>query len=597
MADARTAARPQRTVTIAGVEYPVPPGLEHRPGRDNVKEIMAHAVERVRVERALGRALTIEHALREDHLLDDVAGESDAAHRESNANRQALQVAVPPAAQQTARLVLVELKDGVLRAASHRPVDPRDIDEVLARLAAANYAVREVDARVVDLAEYTRLLRGQAEVPAERIATLVAQLSLAPDNALNVEGLVRNLLSEALQRRASDVHLTQSGVHRECRVEYRVDGAMRLAHVLPPHVMAPLVTRLKNDAGMDSAQRYLPQDGRLAHPWQEREIDVRVATIPTDSGEKVTMRLLDTSNLRSFDVLLAPYPEVARRIKARLHTHVKEGGILFVTGPVGSGKSTTLFAAAMEINRLQRKVYSVEAPVEYKMPLVHQSQAGESGPFDMVGAVRALLRHDLDFAIIGETRDEATAEAAMRIFQSGSTVLTTLHSNGAANTFDRLESLMESNRASSLKALADYLVGVLNQRLASMPCSACRRDVAVRDALDAETAALMGLAPDAPAALAHPSGCEMCHNTGYVGRTLVLEAYFPPPGAEDRRTLYRHLLAKDTGAVLGMPGALFVSRIDSVRDLIRDRAIDARVGASLCADEIEALRARRGRGA
>src|SRR5690606_15033920 len=230
-----------------------------------------------------------------------------------------------------------------------------------------------------------------------------------------------------------------------------------------------LTTLLKRDAGLNFGDRSTPKDGRFGFTWQGRSIDVRVAAGPqAQDGEKITMRLLDRAALRSFDELFGRYPEVQEHLSRLLSPEIKGGGgLLLMSGPTGSGKSTTLYACVLEIDRRRRHVLSIEDPIEYEMRYATQWQVAGGAPGrEFADLIRAAMRHDPDYIIIGEMRDMATVETALKAAESGHTVISTIHADTAVQTLERLRAFMPSERErSSTYTLAQQIRGVLNQRL------------------------------------------------------------------------------------------------------------------------------------
>jgi type II secretory ATPase GspE/PulE/Tfp pilus assembly ATPase PilB-like protein len=422
----------------------------------------------------------------------------------------------------------------------------------------------------------------------DRLLRILSSLSRDPDDAMLVEQAVHDILAEALQSRTSDIHLTLQDDDARCWLRYRVDGDLVYKHLLPHRVMAPIVTRLKTDAKMDAADRQHPQDGRLAFEWQGRMIDVRCAALPVaPNGEKLTLRLLDRENLRTFDELFLHAPIVAERLRKAIHGHTKDGGLIIVSGPTGSGKSTTLYGIIQDIDRASRAVYSVEAPVEYDMPLVDQTSVTDGSANTIADIIRALMRHDPDVIIVGEMRDGDTVEAALRATESGHTVITTVHSVDALHTLDRIDGFLSSAyRTSGLYILGHALIASLSQRLVKTVCPACHKtDTALSIFGSADRCAEIGLSPDAQLALANREGCDICNQSGFLGRTLALEAMFPPEDQASRRAITEMMVSNVSNSIIDVPGTIYMPRRQSIVDLIRRNAIDANMGAAMLIEE------------
>ena len=372
------------------------------------------------VYRARGRYFSIDEILRRNGFAESAKPEQQASGVRDDLTMQALRLYVPAAIQAAMGVCLLDLRAGILRIAVGDKFDQEDEARIVEVLERGRRKVDKVDVEPWDRAELTRLMREQSEMPGERLLRVFASLSRDPDDAVMIEQAVHDILAEALQSRTSDIHLTLQDDDARCWVRYRVDGDILYKHLIPNRVMAPIVTRIKTDAKMDAADRQHPQDGRLAFEWQGRMIDVRVACLPVaPAGEKITMRLLDRENLRSFDELFSNAPVVSARLKRTLHGHVKDGGLIIVSGPTGSGKSTTLYGIIQEIDRAAKAVYSVEAPVEYDMPLVDQTSVTDNAANTIADIIRALMRHDPDVIIVGELRDGDTVEGALRASVSG----------------------------------------------------------------------------------------------------------------------------------------------------------------------------------
>jgi general secretion pathway protein E len=308
---------------------------------------------------------------------------------------------------------------------------------------------------------------------------LVAQANEAP-----VVRLVNLLLLEALQARASDVHLeTYAGA---LRVRYRVDGVLQEAPSPPVHLAAAVVSRLKIMAELDIAERRVPQDGRIRLRLQDRGVDVRVSTIPALHGESVVLRLLDAARGRIALDALGMAPDTLARFRVAI---ARPHGIVLATGPTGSGKTTTLYAAVETLRTGREKILAVEDPVEYELPGVPQIPVHEKAGVTFASALRAMLRQDPDIMLVGEIRDGETAAIATQAALTGHLVLSTLHTNDAAGALTRLREL----------GVEPYLVAstveaVLAQRLVRTWCRTCRG-----------------------------AGCAACRGTGYHGRVGIHE--------------------------------------------------------------------------
>ncbi|MER2519661.1 MAG: ATPase, T2SS/T4P/T4SS family [Bdellovibrionales bacterium] len=551
------------------------------------------------MRRAGGRYLSIEEILRRNGFVAEVRNEPGKSRTATNEDMttQALRLYVSSANQAAMGICLLELRDGVLKIAVGDRLDDADLVRISNALQRANHAVRKVDVEPWDRAELVRLMRAQSEMAGERLLRILAALARDSDDAMLVEEAVNNILAEALESRTSDIHLTLQDDDARCWIRYRIDGDLMYKHLIPHRVMAPIVTRIKTDAKMDAADRQHPQDGRLAFEWQGRMIDVRCAALPVaPAGEKLTLRLLDRENLRSFDELFLHAPIVASRLRKTIHGHTKDGGLIVVSGPTGSGKSTTLYGIIQEIDRAQRAVYSVEAPVEYDMPLVDQTSVTDNSANNIADIIRALMRHDPDVIIVGEMRDNDTVEAALRATESGHLVITTVHSVDALHTLDRIDGFLSSAyRTSGLYILGHALVASLSQRLVKTICPACHKTSAAHEVFkDKNRCAEIGLDPDSKVALVNKGGCDLCNHTGFLGRTLALEAMFPPEDQASRRAITEMMVSNVTSSIVEVQGTIYIPRRQSLIDLIRRNAIDANMGAALLIEEAASRQSRGG---
>jgi general secretion pathway protein E len=318
--------------------------------------------------------------------------------------------------------------------------------------------------------------------------------------------LINALLAEAIRENASDVHIET--FERDLVVRFRVDGVMREV-VRPKRELAPLlVSRIKVMARLDIAEKRVPQDGRISLRIGGREVDVRVSTMPASSGERVVMRLLDKQAGRLRLENLGMLPETLSVLQSVVH---KPHGIFLVTGPTGSGKTTTLYASLAELSAKTINILTVEDPIEYNLSGIGQTQVNTKADMTFARGLRAILRQDPDVVMVGEIRDLETAEIGVQASLTGHLVMSTLHTNTAVGAVTRL---MDMGVEPFL--LSSSLVGVLAQRLVRTLCSECRTQ---RPATPAELQFLRE-----PSAMVYDAtGCEACSQSGYRGRTGIYE--------------------------------------------------------------------------
>ena len=328
-------------------------------------------------------------------------------------------------------------------------------------------------------------------------------------NEAPVVRLVNLLLIEALDARASDVHLEgyADGLH----VRYRVDGVLQPAPSPPPHLTAAIISRLKIMAELDIAERRVPQDGRIRLRLQNRQVDVRVSTVPTLRGESVVLRLLDKERGRMSLTELGMAGDTLEQFKDVI---TRPHGIIIVTGPTGSGKTTTLYGAIEMIRTGREKILTVEDPVEYELAGVPQVPVNEKVGVTFATTLRAMLRQDPDVILVGEIRDPETAQIATQASLTGHLVLSTLHTNDAPTALTRL---LDLDIAAYL--VASTVEAVLAQRLVRVICPKCKYETQP----DPKLAKRVDLAAHGVTTVWKGKGCDHCRNTGFRGRQGVYE--------------------------------------------------------------------------
>jgi type IV pilus assembly protein PilB len=321
--------------------------------------------------------------------------------------------------------------------------------------------------------------------------------------------VVNNLLLEAVHKGSSDIHIEPTG--NKVRVRYRIDGLLRVANNFPIDMHPSIISRIKILSQLDIGERRKPQDGRFEIPVSGRSFDVRVSTLPLNQGEKVVMRLLDKSKVKINMSSLGFSTEQQKLFEEHLlHPHE----IALVTGPTGSGKTTTLYAALHYINAIDKNIVTVEDPVEYELEGINQVQINPKADLTFASTLRSILRQDPDVIMIGEIRDEETAEIAIQAALTGHLVLSTLHTNDACGAITRL---IEMGMPPFL--IASSLGLVLAQRLVRLLCPNCRIPFSPPAALQEE----FGLPFDDQRVFYQPGSCPVCDKAGYKGRIAIYE--------------------------------------------------------------------------
>ena len=399
--------------------------------------------------------------------------------------------------QMPALRTLAEARRYLARPFKLRLVEQAVFDEMLAQA----YARDSSEARqmVEDLGDEMDLASLADSVP--RTEDLMEQEDDAP-----IIRLINAVLAEAIREGASDVHIET--FEQDLVVRFRVDGVMRTV-VQPKRELAPLlVSRIKVMAKLDIAEKRIPQDGRISLRVGGREVDVRVSTMPSNAGERVVLRLLDKQAGRLDLARLGMAEHSLQTLREIVH---KPHGIFLVTGPTGSGKTTTLYGALAELNSREINILTVEDPIEYSLPGIGQTQVNNKADMTFARGLRAILRQDPDVVMVGEIRDLETAEIAVQASLTGHLVMSTLHTNTAVGAVTRL---MDMGVEPFL--LSSSLVGVLAQRLVRVLCPSCRTPKPA----DASELALL---QETSATVFVANGCEECGHTGFRGRTGIYE--------------------------------------------------------------------------
>jgi len=361
----------------------------------------------------------------------------------------------------------------------------------------------------------------------------IAAGDVAEDDAPIVR-FVNLLVTQAIADRASDIHIEPA--ETDLRVRYRIDGVLHEMQRAPKHIQSGVISRLKIMSDIDIAERRKPQDGRMSVVHQGRKIDLRVATLPTVWGEKVVMRILDNSTA-SLDLRDLSFLE--ENLDVYSESYNKPYGMILVTGPTGSGKSTTLYATLNAVSKPEINVITVEDPVEYRLPGINQVQVNVKAGLTFAGALRSILRSDPDVVLLGEIRDHETAQIAIEAALTGHLVLSTLHTNDAPSAVTRLIEM----------GIEPFLVGsaldcVVAQRLARRLCTKCKEEYTPSE-VELIAARFPWSPGDELPTLYRPAGCQACSRTGYKGRLAIHEVMRVTEEIE------RHAVAHSSAAEIG----------------------------------------------
>ncbi len=331
-----------------------------------------------------------------------------------------------------------------------------------------------------------------------------------------VAKLLQTLFDQAIQLKASDIHIEPDA--RVLRVRMRVDGHLQEQIIKETRIVPALVLRLKLMCGLDISEKRKPQDGRFRIRARGHEVDIRLSTMPVQHGESVVMRLLDQSSGLLKLEQTGIEPKILREIRKLL---AFPHGLILVTGPTGSGKTTTLYAALSELNAPEKKIITIEDPVEYKLSRVNQVQVNNKIGLSFATVLRAVLRQDPDIILVGEMRDQETAEIGLRAAVTGHLVLSTLHTNDTLSAAIRLADMGAENYL-----LASGLRGVIAQRLVRRICAFCSADYTASES-EVQWLSKESTSVDNNTQWKMGKGCTQCHNTGYIGRAAIFEILLP----------------------------------------------------------------------
>src|SRR5579883_1623817 len=387
--------------------------------------------------------------------------------------------------------------------------DPLDVETIAAVknctglkvnsvLAAEQEILDAIDRYYGDSARAEQDLEGEAAEMSEDLEHLRDMASEAP-----VIRLVNAIIAQAVEKRASDIHFEP--FEKDFRVRYRIDGVLYAQEAPPREMKAAMISRVKLMAKLNIAERRLPQDGRIKIKTLGREVDLRVSTLPTLYGESVVMRLLDRSAGDFYDLGRLGFD--GHMLGRMEHYTSLPHGIFLVTGPTGSGKSTTLYSALKRINQADKKIITIEDPVEYQMDGINQIHVNPQIGLTFASGLRHIVRQDPDVIMVGEIRDRETADTAIRASLTGHFVYSTLHTNDAPSAITRLIDMGVENYL-----ITSSVVAVLAQRLVRVICPQCKQQNGTRIAPDGETVRCY-----------RGAGCENCFGSGYVGRLGIFE--------------------------------------------------------------------------
>ncbi|HLP98887.1 MAG TPA: ATPase, T2SS/T4P/T4SS family [Sideroxyarcus sp.] len=472
--------------------------------------------------RKLGRVLVDNAFVSEDQISEAIAKQLNIPYinlKYYNVNLEIVR-RLPENQARRFRAVVLEERNGMLLVGMADPTDLFAFDEI------ARVLQRDIDVAVVTEGQLletidrvyrrTEEISGLAREVSEDLGDSYIDFGTLSDNVgleeAPVVKLLQTMFDDATQVRASDVHIEPQ--ESRLQIRFRIDGALHLQTEADSKIAAALALRLKLMSGLDISEKRLPQDGRFNIRVRDQAVDVRISTMPTQYGESVVMRLLNQSgSFLTLDKLGMP-PDMLKRFREII---ARSNGMVLVTGPTGSGKTTTLYAGLAEINTIDQKIITVEDPVEYRLRGVNQVQVNEKIELTFSRVLRSALRQDPDVILVGEMRDAETAQIGMRAAMTGHLVFSTLHTRDSAGTLFRLVDMGVPKYmvASSVQA-------VLAQRLLRRVCESCS-ETHIPTPQESEWLETEGVARSEWGTLLHGRGCSHCNGTGYHGRMGVYE--------------------------------------------------------------------------
>jgi len=469
----------------------------------------------------------------------------------------------------------IALHEGTLRVAAANTLDDTDKYDLLTAATDIGLIATNIEVVPKDRMEVLKSIHSYSSPDQTVVTAELNDLTDRLDDSAFITQVIQHVYVDALQSRASDIHIMVSNDPAYSWLVHRIDGVLRFTYMVSPEAMGVIATRIKSDAGIDFSDTMRPHDGRTSIRFNGKQVDIRVSTLPVDYGEKIVLRLLDSSATPNIARLFALHPSVSHHIKQIVETKQKTGGIVLVTGATGSGKSTTLNAMLNGMDRSQLAIGTVEDPVELRVPLVGHTQVNEASGLTYVKVLRALLRQDPDIIMVGELRDRDTVAIALQAAETGHLMLSTLHTDNVPESVNRLLGMMdESFRTIGRYIIAGSLKGVVNQKLAPRLCVKCMHS----HEPDSDTVKMLSNVigvENLPTSYHISTGCTRCNQTGYHGRVIVPEALFIGSSHETRAQIEDILLSGQSfRKVLTLSGVTWYPRAEAVAALLREKTID-----------------------
>jgi len=486
-------------------------------------QLMQSLAAQKKTGQKLGRTLISSGLVTEDQMLELLSTQLQVPFidlKQYNYDAETIQIIPETLARRYRAVSLKKNPDGSLLIGMADPTDIFAYDELSKQLKSHLHLAVVRESEVISTINQVYRRTSEISNLAEELGDELAESDIDLQELVQSEDianapvvkLLQSIFEDAVQIGASDIHIEPD--ETVLRIRTRVDGILQEQVMKEKRIASALVSRLKLMAGLNISERRIPQDGRFNIRVRDRSIDVRLSTMPIQNGESVVMRLLDQSGSALVLDQLGMDPELLTHFRKNIH---RPHGMILVTGPTGSGKTTTLYAALSELNKAEKKIITVEDPVEYRLPRINQVQINSRIGLDFATVLRAALRQDPDIVLVGEMRDQETASIGLRASITGHMVLSTLHTNDAISTVNRL---IDMGAEGFLVATA--LRAVLAQRLVRKICNSCKTEYAPEKQETVWLYNLLGADAD-NAQFYHGAGCPHCNNTGYRGRIGVFE--------------------------------------------------------------------------
>lgn len=494
----------------------------------------------------------------------------------------------------------VSFKAGVLSVTSTQPLPESSIQLLLDGARDAGIAVKQIERLGSDVSETLELARNSGAGAGDidmRLRQMQRDTTGVEQAA--VSQLVSDLFFDALERRATDIHLNCAETEAEARIEYRVDRDLVLSFPVTPAFLHRICAVVRERANIDTEDVRSNFDGRLTFQFQGRQIEARLSAAPQLGGQIIVMRLNDPTNMRTTREVYGAYPQILAEAENFCHDAGRQGQIGVLSGAVNTGKSTALRAMLMHMPRHRRRITAIEDPVEQRIPfVVHKQVDTRPGGLGYVDHLRQTLREDVDVVAVGEIRDGESLSYALRVPDAGNTLITTVHADDAPSTLRRLMLLAAQGaaRQEAANVLGLHMRLVVNQALTTTVCEYCGTRVQVRALPSHQQDVLQRYGLGATMEIAHPreGGCTRCEHRGYRGRVLLPDALVVAP--EARATLAESLADLSLFARLQqgelIEGMIWHRRPDFVAQMVRERRLDAATAVPLLSQALESVQPR-----